>query len=191
MTITISITQSDSPYSAFNPDSPSYTYGTAPDAAHHKRAEQSDSISCPANGTSSDDSDFLQKLIEQLLALLQNSHSDDDNSFDDDDTTCGHRSPAPSTDGDCECPCSPHHGHSAADHSQHDGKAPVTSGGSGTINSPASNDNSSTVTHPGSSNSKDASTNSTESADPFHSSGNSGFDPSGVSQPSTGNQFYQ
>ncbi|MCG1055150.1 hypothetical protein KQH49_09405 [Mycetohabitans sp. B5] len=214
MTITISITQSDSPYSAFNPGSPSYTYGTAPDAAHHKRAEQSDSMSCPANGTSSDDSDFLQKLIEQLLAMLQNSHSDDDNSFDDDGATCGHRSPAPSTDGDDECPCSPHHGHSAADNSQHDGKAPVasggwgtitdpvtsggwgtitdpvTSGGSGTITSPASNGDSSTVTHPGSSNSKDASTNSTESADPFSSSGNSKFDSSGVSQ-TPGTQFYQ
>jgi hypothetical protein len=232
MTITISITQSDSPYSPFDPGSPSYTYGTAPDAAHHKRADQSDSMSWPANGTSSDDSDLLQKLIEQLLAMLQNSHSDDnDDSFDDDGTTCGHRSPAPSTDGDCECPCSPHHRHSAADSAQHDGKAPVTSGGSGTITdpvtsggsgtttkpvtsggwgtitdpvtsggsgtitSPASNGDSSTTTHPGSSNSKNASTNSTESPDPFHSSfdssDNSNFDLSGVSQPSTGNTFYQ
>ncbi|MCG1042666.1 hypothetical protein KQH60_08945 [Mycetohabitans sp. B8] len=240
MTITISITQSDSSYSPFGPGSPSGTYGTAPDAAHHKRAEQSDSMGRPANGTSSDDSDFLQKLIEQLLAMLQNSHSDDDdNSFDDDGTACGHRSPAPPKDGDCECPCSPHHGHSAADRSQHDGKAPVTSGGwgtitdpvtsgglgtitdsvtsggsgttthpvtsggwgtitdpdtsggSGTITSPASNGDSSTITHPGSSNSKDASTNSTVSADPFGSSGNSRFDPSGVVQAPAGNQFYE
>lgn len=213
MTMTISITQSDSSYSPFGPGSPS---GTAPDAAHHKRAEQSDSMWYPANGTSSDDSDFLQKLIEQLLAMLQNSHSDDGNSFDDDGTACGHRSPAPPKDGDCECPCSPHHGHSsAADRSQHDGKAPVTSGGwgtitdpvasggwgtitdpdtsggSGIITSPASNGDSSTITHPGSSNSKDAPVNSTVSADPFGSSGNSGFDSSGVSQASTGHQFYQ
>lgn len=195
MTITISITQTDSPYSPFDPGSPSHTYGTAPDAAHHKRADQSDSMSWPANGTSSDDSDLLQKLIEQLLALLQNSHSDDDDSFDDDGTTCGHRSPAPSTDGDCECPCSPHHRHSTADSAQHDGKAPVTSGGSGTSTSPASNGDSSTSTNPGSSNSKNASPSPTESADPFHrdsSSDNNGFDPSGVSnQKASGTYFYQ
>lgn len=149
MTITISITQTDSPYSPFDPGSPSHTYGTAPDAAHHKRADQSDSMSWPANGTSSDDSDLLQKLIEQLLALLQNSHSDDDDdSFDDDGTTCGHRSPAPSTDGDCECPCSPHHRHSTADSTQHDGKAPVTSGGWGTITDPGTSGGSGTTTKP-------------------------------------------
>ncbi|MEJ2767942.1 hypothetical protein [Mycetohabitans sp. B46] len=193
MTITLSITQSDSPYSPFDPGSSSGRYGTAPDAAHHQRAEQGDSASWPANGHSSDDSDLLQKLIEQLLAMLQNSHSDDDDLFDDDGTTCGHRSPAPSTDGDCKCPCSPHHEHSAADSSQHDGKAPVTSGGSGTITNPVTSGGSGTITDPESNNSKNASTNTTESADPFHTDfSSSNFDPSGVSnQAATGDIFYQ
>lgn len=205
MSITISITQSDSSYSPSNGTHWSWQPDMDTSDVRHKRAAQSDSDSSPTNGSSSNDSDLLHKLIEQLLALLNDpSGQYADGGSKDGDTDCRHGCDKPSMndDGNDSRNDYPDHRHAAteSESTRHSDAPSVTSGGTGTITHPVASGGTGTITNPVASGGTGTTTepaapafsNSpfTNSGFPFANSGDNGF-YTDQSKQHSGNDFYQ